>query len=131
MKISQKFTPVSLEETVLKFWEDNDLYRKTKDYRKGKEKFYFCDGPPYTTGSIHLGTAWNKLLKDFFLRYRRMRGYDVYDRAGYDMHGLPIEVAIEKKLGIQTKKDIEEKFGVERFIEECRAFAIKNLNKMT
>ena len=131
LKISQKFTPVSLEETVLKFWEDNDLYRKTKDYRKGKEKFYFCDGPPYTTGSIHLGTAWNKLLKDFFLRYRRMRGYDVYDRAGYDMHGLPIEVAIEKKLGIQTKKDIEEKFGVERFIEECRAFAIKNLNKMT
>jgi isoleucyl-tRNA synthetase len=129
--MSRKFTPVSIEETILKFWEDNKIYQKTKDYRKDKEKFYFCDGPPYTTGSIHLGTAWNKIIKCFFLRYRRMRGYDVYDRPGYDMHGLPIEVQIEKKLGIETKKDIEEKFGVERFIVECRAFAIENLNKMT
>jgi isoleucyl-tRNA synthetase len=129
--MSRKFTPVEIEETILKFWEDNKLYQKTKEFRKGKKKFYFCDGPPYTTGAIHLGTAWNKIIKDHFLRYRRMRGYDVYDRPGYDMHGLPIEVQIEKKLGIETKKDIEEKFGVERFIEECRNFAIENLNKMT
>ena len=91
--------------------------------------FFFVDGPPYTTGQIHLGTAWNKIIKDSLLRYQRMNGRNVIDRAGYDMHGLPIEVKVEQTLGFSSKKDIE-KFGIEHFIEQCREFAIRNKNLM-
>ena len=74
---------------------------------------------------IHLGTAWNKILKDSILRYYRMCGRHVIDRAGYDMHGLPIEVKVEQALGFVSKKDIET-FGIQPFIEKCREFAIEN-----
>ena len=87
------------------------------------------DGPPYTSGSIHLGTAWNKALKDAIIRYYTMLGYNVWRQPGWDMHGLPIEVLVEKKLGFKTKKDIEE-YGVDKFIEECRKFALQNLKIM-
>ena len=88
------------------------------------------DGPPYTTGRIHLGTAWNKIIKDSVLRYRSMNGYDLMDRPGWDMHGLPIEVKVESILGFKNKKDIEE-YGVARFTEECKKFAIDNMHQMT
>jgi len=74
---------------------------------EGKKKFYFLDGPPYTSGKVHLGTAWNKSLKDSVLRYKRMQGFDVWDRAGYDMHGMPTEQGTEKKLGIKHKDEFQ------------------------
>jgi len=86
------YSPPELEERVRQAWSAGRAYDRTKQSRAGGEKFYFIDGPPYTTGSIHLGTAWNKTLKDVVIRYLRMRGYDVRDQPGYDMHGLPIEV---------------------------------------
>ena len=124
-----KYDPVAIEPTIMKFWRDNNIYRKAKMKNAGKEKFYFLDGPPYTSGKIHLGTAWNKPLKDMVLRYKRMQGFDVWDRAGYDMHGLPVELKVEEKLGIKFKEEIP-KFGTAKFIEECKKFALDNLKIM-
>ncbi len=103
--------------------------QKVQQSRKGREKFYFLDGPPYTSGYIHLGTAWNKVLKDVVIRFFTMKGYDVWRQSGWDMHGLPIEVGVEQELGFKSKKDIEA-FGIENFIRRCKEFALRNLKIM-
>ncbi len=117
-----------VEKWVEKFWEDNQIYEKAKE--KGEKPFFFVDGPPYTTGRIHLGTAWNKVIKDTVLRFRRMQGYRVTDRPGWDMHGLPIEVKVEQELGIKEKKEIES-FGIDKFVEKCMMYSIENRDAMT
>jgi isoleucyl-tRNA synthetase len=118
------------ESRILQFWEKNKIYQKTKEKNKSGKPFYFLEGPPYTSGKVHIGTAWNKSLKDSLLRYKRMQGFDVWDRSGYDMHGLPTENATEKKLGIKGKEEIV-KLGVEKFVNECEELCIKNMNQMT
>ncbi|MEM2139086.1 MAG: isoleucine--tRNA ligase [Candidatus Woesearchaeota archaeon] len=125
----ESYNPVMDEEKILKFWEENKIREKVNDKNKKKEKFYFLDGPPYTSGKIHLGTAWNKSLKDLVTRYKRMQGFDVWDRAGYDMHGLPTEGKVQAKLELKTKDDIK-KFGLEKFAKECKDFAVGNLKQM-
>lgn len=119
----------TVEESVLLFWKANDIYAKAKAKNKGKKPFYFLDGPPYTSGKVHIGTAWNKSLKDVVLRYKRMQGFEVWDRAGYDMHGLPVEHATEKKLGIHGKEAIRA-FGVTKFVAECKKLCIENMEAM-
>ncbi|MEM3374768.1 MAG: isoleucine--tRNA ligase [Candidatus Woesearchaeota archaeon] len=125
----QNYNPIEDEEKILKFWEENKILEKAREKNKNKQKFYFLDGPPYTSGKIHLGTAWNKSLKDLVTRYKRMNGFDVWDRAGYDMHGLPTEGKVQAKLGLKTKEDIL-KFGLEKFVKECKDFAVSNLKQM-
>jgi len=125
----EKYDPVNQEKEILKFWEDKNVHQKAKEKNKGKKQFYFLDGPPYTSGKVHIGTAWNKSLKDMVLRYKRMKGLDVWDRAGYDMHGMPTEQGTEKKLGIKHKDEIP-KFGVGKFVKACRDFAETNLKLM-
>jgi len=120
-----------LEEEIRTLWEENDVYRKAKEQRKDGKPFFFMDGPPYATGRIHLGTAWNKILKDVYIRFYRMNGYDVFDRPGFDTHGTPIENKVEKKLGVSSKREIEEKIGVERFVELCKEFATEHIDAMT
>ncbi len=117
------------EVDTLKFWEEKKIYQKAKLKNKNGKKFFFLDGPPYATGNIHMGTALNKILKDFYIRFFRMQGFNVWDQPGYDTHGLPIENKVEKKLGFKTKKDIE-KFGVENFNNECRKFATEFVDVM-
>ncbi|PCN49820.1 hypothetical protein B6U99_07760, partial [Candidatus Geothermarchaeota archaeon ex4572_27] len=129
--LPKKFDPKSYEEAILRWWWEEGVYREAKEARRGGPKFYFLDGPPYVTNPIHVGTAWNKLIKDVFLRYYRMRGFDVRDQPGFDMHGLPIEVMVERRLGIASKRDIEERLGVARFIDECRRYALENLKVLT
>jgi isoleucyl-tRNA synthetase len=119
-----------IEDAVKQFWHDSAVYEKTKELHSCDRDFFFVDGPPYTTGNIHLGTAWNKILKDSVLRYTRMTGRNVIARAGYDMHGLPIEVRVEQELGFTSKRDIEQ-FGIGPFIERCRSFAAKNMEVMS
>lgn len=119
-----------VEEGTLEFWDKNSIYQKAKDKCKDGQDYYFLDGPPYTSGKVHIGTAWNKSLKDMVLRYKRMAGFNVWDRAGYDMHGLPTAHAVEKKLGINGKEGIK-KFGVAKFIEECKKLSIENMHIMT
>ncbi len=117
-----------VEEFVKNFWEENRIYEKAKE--RGAKLFFFVDGPPYTTGRIHLGTAWNKVIKDTILRFKRMQGYRVTDKPGWDMHGLPIEVKVEQELGIREKKEIE-RFGIDKFVERCMEYALKNKDAMT
>lgn len=124
------YDPPSLERRTQAFWKRTKAYERTRKLRSKGKKFYFIDGPPYTSGHIHLGTAWNKILKDAQLRWLRMRGLHVRDQAGYDMHGLPIEVKVEKELGIKNKKQIEE-LGIARFIKKCREFSMGYLRVMT
>ncbi len=114
-----------------KFWEENRIYLKLKERLKNSDKkFFFIDGPPYATGDIHPGTAWNKTVKDAFLRYFRAKGYNVKDQPGFDTHGLPIEVKVEKLMNIKNKAEIEEK-GIENFIKHCKEFANKYIGVMT
>ena len=125
----EKYEPLKQEPETLNFWKENKIYEKASEKNKGREKFYFCDGPPYTSGKVHLGTAWNKSLKDSILRYKRMQNFEVIDRAGYDMHGLPTENATEKELGIKNKDGIK-KIGVDKFVKACKDLSIKNLKAM-
>ena len=124
------YAPSDLETRVREFWRRTKAYEKTRRLREGGKDFYFVDGPPYTTGSIHLGQALNKTIKDAVVRWRRMQGFNVRDQPGYDMHGLPIEVQVEKTLGITNKQEIEE-LGIEKFVATCRQFALDLLAKMT
>jgi isoleucyl-tRNA synthetase len=115
-----------LDKKIKKFWEENKIYEKVKEMNEHGPEYYFVDGPPYCSGAIHLGTAWNKIIKDTVLRFKRMQGYNVLDKAGWDMHGLPIEVKVENEFGIKNKKEIETKIGTENFIEKCKEFALKH-----
>ena len=117
------------EEEVLKFWKEKKIYEKIKGKNSKGKKFYLMDGPPYATGHIHMGTALNKILKDIAIRSKRSQGYNVFERAGYDTHGIPIEYQIEKEIGTKTKRDIE-RYGVKKFIEKCKKFATKFIGVM-
>ncbi|TRM87225.1 isoleucine--tRNA ligase [Sulfolobus sp. C3] len=127
------YDPKRLESEVIKFWEDNKIYQKLKsEVNKRTEKFLFIDGPPYPSSPVpHIGTIWNKVIKDCILRYERLMNKKVHDQPGYDTHGLPIEVAIERQLGIKNKQEIIDKIGVENFIKKCKDFALNNANMMT
>ncbi len=130
-ELSKAFNLPVLEEEILRFWKEHRVYEKVTKLVEDRPVFQFLDGPPYTTGAIHLGTAWNKIMKDLVLRYRRMSGFRVVDTPGFDMHGLPIEVHVEKQLRLKTKQDIEDKIGVDKFVKSCEDFALSNLDKMT
>jgi len=119
-----------IEKEIQDSWMSENAYERTKELRAKGERFYFLDGPPYTTGSIHLGTAMNKTIKDILIRYWRMNGFNVRDQPGFDMHGLPIEVQVEKKVGLRSKKDIEE-YGIDKFVETCKRFALELHESMT
>jgi isoleucyl-tRNA synthetase len=127
----REYNAQKLEERIEDFWKQSDTPKKVKTLRENGPKYYFLDGPPYVSGAIHLGTAWNKIIKDMVIRFRTMQGYNVRRQPGYDMHGLPIEVKVEQALGLKIKKDIEEKIGVDEFIKKCKEFALKNLKTMT
>lgn len=119
-----------IEPEVIKFWEDNNIYPNIKKRNHGQKKFYFLQGPPYTSGRLHLGQTWNHTLKDMILRYKRMNGFDVWDRGGYDMHGLPTENKVQKKFELNTKKEIID-FGMEKFVKECLKFSESNAEIMS
>ncbi|HLE64732.1 MAG TPA: class I tRNA ligase family protein, partial [Candidatus Bathyarchaeia archaeon] len=130
-KLGREYNPQRAEEEVLKFWQANRSYEKTKKKLLNRPKFYFLDGPPYVNAPPHVGTAWNKTLKDVVIRYWRMKGYNVWDQPGYDCHGLPVEVMVEKTLKVGSKKDIENVIGIGRFIEECKKYADENVEAQT
>ncbi len=123
--LDKKLELLKLEEKILDYWKRENIYSLIRKKEEGRETWRFIDGPPYTTGSIHLGTAWNKILKDYLIRYKRMKGFKVTDTPGYDTHGLPIEVQMEKQLGIKNKQEIFE-YGVDKFIKNCKKFAENN-----
>jgi isoleucyl-tRNA synthetase len=125
----ETYDHAKLEPDIQAYWKKSKTVEKLRKRNKGKQKFYFLDGPPYTSGRIHLGHAWNKALKDMVLRYKRMKNLDVWDRAGFDMHGLPTEHKVMAKFELKNKDDIE-KFGYEKFAEECRKFCTEMMHAM-
>ncbi len=129
--LPKQYDPSRIEEYTKSFWTKYDIYQLVKKRKSRCPKFYFLDGPPFPSSDTpHIGTCWNKVLKDSVIRYHRSKGFNVRDQPGYDCHGLPIELAIEQKFGIKTKKDIEQ-IGLEKFVTECREFAVNNSESMT
>ncbi len=124
-----KYDHLSLEPAILEYWQNHKVLDKLRKKNKKKKKFYFLEGPPYTSGRVHLGTAWNIALKDMVLRYKRMQGFNVWDRMGYDMHGLPTEQKVMKKLELGNKQDILQ-FGLKKFTQECERFCKEMMKTM-
>ena len=107
------------EEEVLKFWKENNIQDKCLSHNKGKKMFSFYEGPPTANGQPHAGHVLTRTLKDIFNRFHLMKGYEVPRKGGWDTHGLPVEISVEKEIGISGKQQIEE-YGVEKFIEACK-----------
>ena len=110
---------VGMEKEVRDLWDKENIIQKNFDKNKGKKYFTFYDGPPTANGKPHVGHVLTRVIKDIIPRYKVMKGYDVIRKAGWDTHGLPVELEVEKKLGISGKQQIEE-YGVEKFIQQCK-----------
>ena len=108
-----------LEESVLEFWRENRVYEKSLEQRDGQPRYVFFEGPPTANGKPHPGHCLTRAIKDLFPRYKTMRGYFCERKAGWDTHGLPVEVEVCKELGIHSKEEIED-FGIEPFIHKCQ-----------
>ena len=118
-KVSTDMNFVEREKQVEKFWEDNQIFEKSMKVREGNPSYVFYDGPPTANGKPHIGHVETRVIKDMIPRYRTMKGYQVPRKAGWDTHGLPVELEVEKKLGLDGKDQIE-KYGGEPFIEQCK-----------
>ncbi len=122
--VDSKVNFPAMEEAVLKFWEENDIFRKSIEQREGQEEYVFYDGPPFATGLPHFGHFVPGTIKDIIPRYQAMKGKKVDRRFGWDCHGLPVEYEMEKELGISGKSEIEE-YGVAKFNESCRSIVLR------
>ena len=118
-KVSSDMNFVEREKEVEKFWKDNDIFKKSMENREEGETYTFYDGPPTANGKPHIGHVLTRVIKDMIPRYRTMKGYMVPRKAGWDTHGLPVELEVEKMLGLDGKEQIEE-YGVEPFIRHCK-----------
>lgn len=114
---SKNFT--DREKDIIDFWKENKIVEKNFELNKDGEYFTFYDGPPTANGNPHIGHVLTRVMKDFIIRYKIMKGYNVLRKAGWDTHGLPVELEVEKSLGISGKPQIE-KYGVEKFIKKCK-----------
>ena len=118
-KVSTDLNFVDREKAVLKFWEDNKIFEKSMEEKDGNDIYTFYDGPPTANGKPHIGHVLTRVIKDMIPRYRTMKGYQVPRKAGWDTHGLPVELEVEKALGLDGKEQIEE-YGLEPFIDKCK-----------
>ena len=118
-KVSTDLNFVEREKEVEKFWRENDIFRKSMENRKEGETYTFYDGPPTANGKPHIGHVLTRVIKDMIPRYRTMKGYMVPRKAGWDTHGLPVELEVEKLLGLDGKEQIEE-YGLDPFITKCK-----------
>lgn len=118
-KVSTDLSFVEREKEIVDFWKDNDIFKKSIENRKDGEVFTFFDGPPTANGKPHIGHVLTRVIKDLIPRYRTMKGYKVLRKAGWDTHGLPVELEVEKQLGISGKPQIES-YGIEDFVKKCK-----------
>jgi len=118
-KVSTKLNFVENEDKVLKFWNDEDIFRKSIDEKQELPTYTFYDGPPTANGKPHIGHVLTRVIKDMIPRYQTMKGHKIIRKAGWDTHGLPVELEVEKEIGIDGKEQIEE-YGIEPFIKKCK-----------
>ncbi len=120
--VSPKLDVTTMEEGILKFWKDNDIFKKSIERREGGPEYVFYEGPPTANGKPGVHHVLARAFKDMFPRYKIMRGYHVSRRGGWDTHGLPVEIEVEKRHGFKNKQDIDA-YGIAKFNEECRRSA--------
>src|SRR3989344_7143947 len=113
----KEFNLPELEEKVLKFWKEHKIFEKTQEKKPGQESYRFFEGPPTANGKPGIHHVLGRVFKDVIPRYKTMRGFFVRRKAGWDTHGLPVEIEVEKELGLKNKQDIE-KFGIAEFNEK-------------
>ena len=118
-KVSTDLNFIGREEEVLSFWEREQIFKKAQKAAEGRPEFTFYDGPPTANGKPHIGHILTRCIKDLFPRYKAMQGYNVLRKAGWDTHGLPVELEVEKMLHLDGKEQIEQ-YGVEPFIQKCK-----------
>ena len=118
-KVSTNLNFVAREKATEAFWRENKIFEKTVEASRGRPSYTFYDGPPTANGKPHIGHVLTRVIKDMIPRYRTMKGYDVLRKAGWDTHGLPVELEVEKKLGLDGKEQVE-KYGLAPFIGECK-----------
>ncbi|MBI2862585.1 MAG: isoleucine--tRNA ligase, partial [Chloroflexi bacterium] len=118
-EVSNKIRFPQMEENILQFWNKHGIFQKSLELRQGAPPFVFYEGPPTANGQPHAGHVLPRLIKDFFCRYKTMRGYYVARKAGWDTHGLPVELEIEKELGLNSKAEIE-RYGIAAFNQRCK-----------
>ena len=118
-KVDTNLNFVEREKKTEKFWEDNQVFEKSMKEREGSPMYTFYDGPPTANGKPHIGHVLTRVIKDMIPRYRTMKGYEVPRKAGWDTHGLPVELEVERKLGLNGKEQIEQ-YGMEPFIKQCK-----------
>ena len=118
LEANKRYDPREVEKQVAEWWSKNNIIKKAFEKNRGAPVFSFLEGPPTVNGYMHIGHARGRVYKDIILRYKTMKGFDVWSRAGWDCQGLPTEIEVEKRLNITSKKDLE-KIGLERFIEEA------------
>ena len=118
-KVDPKMNYVERERETEAFWKENRIFEKSMEQREGAPRYTFYDGPPTANGKPHIGHVLTRVIKDMIPRYRTMKGYQVPRKAGWDTHGLPVELEVEKKLGLDGKEQIEA-YGMEPFIKECK-----------
>jgi len=126
-KVSTELNFLDREKEIIEFWKQNNVFENSIEQSKGEE-FCFYDGPPTANGKPHIGHVLTRVMKDIIPRYKAMKGYHVLRKAGWDTHGLPVELEIEKQLGLDGKKDIE-KYGIEPFIKKCKESVWKYTNE--
>lgn len=127
-KVDTKLDFLAREKEVAEFWTENEIFEKSIEQTEGGKEFCFYDGPPTANGKPHIGHVLTRVMKDIIPRYKTMKGMHVLRKAGWDTHGLPVELEIEKKLGLDGKQDIE-KYGIEPFIGECKQSVWKYSNE--
>ena len=120
-KVSTNLNFVEREKETAQFWKDHDIFKKSIETREGDPVYTFYDGPPTANGKPHIGHVLTRVIKDMIPRYRTMKGYMVPRKAGWDTHGLPVELEVEKKLGLDGKEQIEE-YGLDHL-----SLSVKNL----
>jgi len=118
-KVETNLNFVEREQKVEKFWQDNDIFKKSIAQREGAPSFTFYDGPPTANGKPHIGHVLTRVIKDMIPRFQTMKGHKIRRKAGWDTHGLPVELEVEKQLGLNGKEQIE-KYGMEPFIQKCK-----------
>ena len=118
-KVNTSMNFVDRERETLKFWNENGIFKKQLEESLGRPGYTFYDGPPTANGKPHIGHVLTRVIKDLIPRYRWMKGRDVPRKAGWDTHGLPVEIEVEKKLGLDGKEQIEQ-YGLEPFINQCK-----------
>ena len=123
-KVDTALNFLDREKEIIKFWEENNVFAESVKKNEGNPEFCFYDGPPTANGKPHIGHVLTRVMKDIIPRYQTMKGKHVLRKAGWDTHGLPVELEVEKKLGLDGKQDIE-KYGVEPFIKQCKDSVFK------